>query len=114
MRDAGEHPSDEVLHLIRIRAKRCRYAAEASAPVFGEPAKTFARAVAGLQDVLGEQHDAVVAESWLRQVAISVRRDEAFASGQLVVLERARAAASRERWRVLWAAASRKRLRSWL
>jgi CHAD domain-containing protein len=112
--DAGDHPSDDALHQIRIRAKRCRYAAEAAGPVFGEPAKGLARAVAGLQDVLGEQHDAVVAESWLRRAAISARRDEAFVSGQLVVIERARAAASRERWRVLWAAASSRRLRSWL
>jgi CHAD domain-containing protein len=112
--DAGHHPTDEALHQIRIRAKRCRYAAEAAAPVFGEPAKTFARAVAGLQEVLGEQHDAVVAEGWLRRAAVSARRDEAFVSGQLVMAERARAAAARERWRLLWASASRKRLRSWL
>ena len=112
--DAGHHPSDEALHQIRIRAKRCRYAAEAAAPVFGEPARTFARAVAGLQEVLGEQHDAVVAEGWLRRAAVSARRDEAFVSGQLVMAERARAAAARERWRLLWASASRKRLRNWL
>ncbi len=112
--EAGDHPSDEALHQIRIRAKRCRYAAEAAEPVFGEPAKAFAKAVAGLQDVLGEQHDAVVAEGWLRQAATSARRDEAFAAGQLVAVERARAAAARERWRGLWDVASRKRLRAWL
>jgi CHAD domain-containing protein len=112
--EAGDYPSDEALHQIRIRAKRCRYAVEAAEPVFGEPAKAFARAVAGLQDVLGEQHDAVVAEGWLRQAAASARRDEAFAAGRLVALERARAAAARQRWRDRWDRASRKRLRSWL
>lgn len=111
--DAGVHPSDDALHQIRIRAKRCRYAAEAVAPVFGEPAKAFARAVAALQDVLGGQHDAVVAEGWLRQAAASARRSEAFAAGQLAAIERARAAAARERWREAWASASRKRLRFW-
>jgi len=113
--DAGDHPSDEALHQIRIHAKRCRYAAEAVAPVVGGPAKAFARAVAGLQDVLGEQHDAVVAEGWLRHAAASARRDEAFAGGQLAGIERARAAAARERWRALWTSASHRRLRrSWL
>jgi CHAD domain-containing protein len=111
---AGDHPSDEALHQIRIRAKRCRYAVEAAEPVFEEQARTFAKAVAGVQEVLGEQHDAVVAAGWLRQAATSARRDEAFAAGQLVAVERARAAAARERWPALWATASRKRLRSWL
>ncbi len=114
VRDAGDHPSDEALHQIRIRAKRCRYAAEAVEPVIGEPARTFAKAVAGLQEVLGDQHDAVVAEGWLRQAVRTARRDEAFVGGQLVVLERARAAGARERWRALWSPASRKRLRAWL
>jgi CHAD domain-containing protein len=112
--EAGDHPSDEALHQIRIRAKRCRYAVEAAEPVFGDPAKAFAKAVAGLQEVLGEQHDAVVAEGWLRQAATSARRDESFAAGQLVAVERARATAARERWRDPWDLASRKRLRSWL
>jgi CHAD domain-containing protein len=114
VRDAGDHPSDEALHQIRIRAKRCRYAAEAVEPVIGQPARTFAKAVAGLQEVLGDQHDAVVAEGWLRQAVRTARRDEAFVGGQLVVLERARAADARERWRALWGSASRRRLRAWL
>jgi CHAD domain-containing protein len=114
VREAGDRPSDEALHQIRIRAKRCRYAAEAAEPVFGEPARAFAKAVAGLQEVLGDQHDAVVAEGWLRRTATSARRDEAFAAGQLVAVARARAAAARERWRVLWILTSRKRLRAWL
>lgn len=113
VRDAGDHPSDQALHQIRIRAKQCRYAAEAVEPVIGEPAKTFAKAIAALQEVLGEQHDAVVAEAWLRQAVRTARRDEAFVGGQLVWLERARAAGARERWRVLWGSASRKRLRAW-
>src|SRR6266536_2748441 len=52
---AGDHASDEALHRIRIRAKRCRYAAEAAVPVIGEPARAFAKAVERLQEVLGEQ-----------------------------------------------------------
>src|SRR6266536_624459 len=104
---AGDHASDEALHRIRIRAKRCRYAAEAAVPVIGEPARAFAKAVERLQEVLGEQHDAVVAEGWLHEAAASARRQEAFVAGQL-------AAAEREHWRQAWKAASRKRLRAWL
>ena len=61
-----ESPSDEALHQVRIRAKRVRYAAELAAPVVGGPAPRFARALAALQDDLGEVHDAAVAEQWLR------------------------------------------------
>jgi CHAD domain-containing protein len=64
----GADAGDEELHALRIRAKRCRYALEAVAPVLGAPARRLARALAGLQDVLGELHDAVVAGAWLRAV----------------------------------------------
>ncbi len=111
---AGDHASDEALHRIRIRAKRCRYAAEAAVPVIGEPARAFAKAVERLQEVLGEQHDAVVAEGWLHEAAASARRQEAFVAGQLAAAERARAEAAREHCRQAWKAASRKRLRAWL
>jgi CHAD domain-containing protein len=115
---AGSEPSDEQLHRIRIEAKRCRYAAEAVGPVAGEPAKAFARAVAALQEVLGEQHDAVVAQTWLREAVSSpgprVRRAEAFVAGQLVAAEHARAAAARAAWREVWDQAAAKRLRRWL
>ncbi len=110
----ADRASDEALHQIRILAKRCRYAAEAAAPVIGEPASAFAKAVARLQEVLGEQHDAVVAAGWLQRAAASARRQEAFVAGQLAAAERARAGAARERWPQVWKAASRKRLRTWL
>ena len=34
--DLGATPSDDALHAVRIRAKRCRYAAERDDPVFGD------------------------------------------------------------------------------
>ncbi|MGH3127806.1 MAG: CHAD domain-containing protein, partial [Gaiellaceae bacterium] len=64
-RKLGDSPSDEELHAVRIRTKRVRYAAEAAEPIVGKPARTFAKAAEGLQDVLGELNDAVVAEHWL-------------------------------------------------
>jgi len=114
VRRAGDEPSDEALHKIRIRAKRLRYAVEAIEPVAGKPARRLAKAAADLQDVLGEQHDAVVAEAWLRRAAGSGRRDQAVVAGELVALQRAAAARDRSRWPKAWKAYSKKRLTSWL
>jgi CHAD domain-containing protein len=112
-RKAGDDPSDHELHQIRIRAKRARYAAEAVEPVIGKPAEDFADAIADLQDVLGDHQDSVVGEAWLREAA-SARRDAALVAGLLIAAERASAADTRERWRAVWKAASRKKLRAWL
>jgi CHAD domain-containing protein len=104
----GDRPTDEELHAVRIRAKRARYAAEAAAPVLGTRARAQAAAAAKLQDVLGEQHDAVVAEGWLRaQVRTSRSVASAFAAGELAGLERAAAARARKRWRKAWKKLSR-------
>jgi CHAD domain-containing protein len=111
---AGTDPTDEELHQIRIRAKRARYAAEAVEPVIGKPAERFAAAAADLQDVLGDHHDAVVGEEWLRQAAGSGRRDKALVAGELIAAERASAATSRDGWRSVWKALNRRKLRDWL
>jgi CHAD domain-containing protein len=99
----GEVP-DEQLHDLRIRAKRCRYAAEAAAAATGKNAARFAREVAGLQEVLGELHDAVVAEAWLRERSAAPRiHDTAlFAAGELVALQRDAAERARTGWPAAW------------
>jgi CHAD domain-containing protein len=114
VRRAGDDPDDHELHQIRIRAKRARYAAEAVEPVIGQPAEDFADAVADLQGVLGDHQDAVVGEAWLREAAGAARRDVALVAGELIAAERASAADTRERWRPVWKAASRRKLRAWL
>ncbi len=88
VRKAGATPSDEALHLIRVRAKRCRYAAEACEPVYGKRARRLARAMADVQDVLGEHHDAVVASAWLAKTAHECSPSEAYAIGMLAQIER--------------------------
>jgi CHAD domain-containing protein len=100
---------------VRIRAKRCRYAAEAVAPVVGKRAAAFADLASDLQDVLGELNDAVVAEAWLRDWS-SRRRSAtaAFAAGELAGLERALGEKSRRRWRRAWAKLDKPKRRSWL
>ena len=114
VRRAGATPPDEALHRIRIRAKRARYAAEAVKPVVGKPARAFAKAASNLQDELGEQHDAVVAEAWLREKAGSSRGTTILAAGQLIAAERTAAQAARERWRPAWKTVAGKKRTGWL
>jgi CHAD domain-containing protein len=108
-----EDPSDEALHAARIRAKRVRYAAEAVAPVFGKRASSFARAAVGLQDVLGEHQDAVVASAWLRASSTGAH-SIAFVAGELTAIEGDAARAARAAWPDAWKALSRKKLRFWM
>ncbi len=113
-RKLGRKPPDAELHALRIRAKRARYAAEAAARAL-PAAGPHAEAIAHLQGVLGDQHDAVVAEEWLRAaVAGGTSRQQAFVAGLLVAAEREAAAAERGRWRKAWKAASGKKLAGWL
>ena len=79
----GHQPSDAELHQVRILAKRCRYAAEAVAPIIGPVGTRFAAAVADVQTVLGDHQDTVVAESWLRHAAATIP-DAGMVSGQLI------------------------------
>lgn len=98
----GVEPADADLHEVRIRAKRVRYAAEAVRAVLGRRAGTFARSAAGLQEVLGDHQDAVVAGNLLRQLAAGAPAEVAFAAGELSGLERAAAAEARARWPGAW------------
>ncbi len=110
----GPEPVDDDLHAIRIKAKRARYAAEAAAVVIPKAA-AHAKAIAGLQDVLGEWHDAVVAEEWLREaVRTGTTRSQAMAVGLLIAAQQAEAVERRGAWRDAWAAANAKKVRSWM
>jgi CHAD domain-containing protein len=98
----SDPPSDEELHQVRIRTKRCRYAAEAVAPVAGTDAAVFAKATAGLQDVLGEHQDAAVAETWLRTAGPSAGGRQAFVAGLLAGRLRVQRAEARESFPRAW------------
>lgn len=92
----GLDPSDEDLHVLRIDVKRARYAAEVAAPALGQEMRSFAKALARFGDLLGDHHDASVAEGWLRAVArrppsgLPARevRELVLVAGQLVEGER--------------------------
>jgi CHAD domain-containing protein len=104
----------EELHAIRIKAKRCRYAAEAVAPAIGKEATKLASAVSDVQGLLGDHHDAHVAEGWLRETAATVDAATALAAGELIAVQRQDAADLEQRWPKTWKKASRKTLRRWL
>ena len=111
VKQIGPDPADSELHEVRILAKRARYAAEAVAWVSRPGVGTFAGAVAKLQEVLGDHHDAVVAEAWLRERAGVI--EDRFVLGELVGLERAAAAANRRAWPAAWAATRRAHPQRW-
>jgi CHAD domain-containing protein len=107
-------PRDDQLHALRIAAKRCRYAAEAVAPVAGGKAAAFAVAVARLQTTLGDFHDAVVLRDWLQKTSASLPAEAAYVAGELGERQRQAADSIRRQWRVEWKRLSRKRLTRWM
>ncbi len=110
----GSVPSDEALHDVRIRAKRLRYACEAVEGVVGRPAANLARAAADLQGILGDFHDAIVGEEWLRAASVRSSSGQALVAGQLIATERQIAARCRQEWPASWKRINHKKLRSWL
>ena len=112
--DLDPLPSDADLHQVRIRVKRTRYAVEAAAPAVGGEAKAFAKALAQLQTVLGDHHDAVVAEEWLRRAADGATAAEALAAGELITVQRAEEEARREAWPAAWKKVAKSKRRSGL
>jgi inorganic triphosphatase YgiF len=86
-RRLGERSPDE-LHRLRLRVKDVRYAADLAAPLFGRPARRFAKRAARLQDALGARNDAAAAQARVAQLAGSAtdgpaQRAAGFALGWL-------------------------------
>ena len=75
VRQLGPESSAPDWHRARIAAKKTRYAAEIMAPIFGERTKAFARSLACVTDVLGDQHDATIAQQALAAFADAVNLD---------------------------------------
>lgn len=112
--DLGRTPSDRELHRLRIATKRARYTADVLVPVMGNPPARFAKAAAGLQDVLGYHQDAVVSQEWLRRTAAEAGPLESFVAGQLAVEESRVASELRDAWRDAWDRLDRTGRTKWL
>lgn len=110
----GGDPEEAQLHAVRIKAKRARYAAEVAAIAAGRPARRFAKAVAGLQEVLGALQDAAVSEAWLRLAAAELAAGPATVALHLADEERAEIERLRSAWGTAWGVVDHKDLRSWL
>ena len=107
---------DEAWHAVRINGKRARYAVEAVAGVLGGEAAALARALAGVQDLLGEHQDAAVAaETWLG-IANADPDDHMLAvtAGRLYERERAAVRVARTAFPPAWRTASKRRLTQWM
>jgi CHAD domain-containing protein len=108
----GATPDDLALHQVRILVKRTRYATEAvESAVVG--AAAFAATLAGIQTILGDHHDTVVAEAWLSD---AVRDSPAVSrlAFDLIFRNRSRRAKARAKWLTTWERASVPELRDWL
>ncbi len=116
VKHGGVRPTDRELHRMRIAAKRLRYAAEASVPAIGKPAKRTGVAAERLQTVLGELHDSVAAMEWIRgqltDPALPV--GQAFSAGWLSRDEALRQPYLRTQWRLAWKKLEREKNRAWL
>jgi CHAD domain-containing protein len=109
----AKHSPDTQWHAVRIRAKQCRYAAEAVAPVCGPQARRFAAAVAKVQDILGDHQDTIVAEAWLRDTGAALT-PACVTAGELITSVRLERARLRSEWPKAWKRASARKLRRWL
>jgi len=114
----GDDTPIELLHEVRKKAKRCRYACEAAISVCGKEAKRLGAAVAEIQGVLGDLQDAAVAEAWLRSRAVGLTgagaAARAFSAGLLTGMQQRAADEAICSWRGAWKEASDKKLRKWL
>lgn len=123
VRKGGTDPSDEQLHRIRIEARHLRFAAERAEPVVGRRARHTASAAEKIQTILGEHHDAVAAEAWLREqvgrAATSSRVDAFspltwFEAGCFSAELRQRQHDLGRHWLRVWKALAKSKYRRWL
>ncbi len=98
---AGADPDDDTLHALRIRAKRARYAADLAGLVPDSRYRRVAKAAKLIQTLIGEHHDAVVAEQELRGLHAP---GAGLALGRIVEHERGRCRAARAALPDAWAA----------
>jgi CHAD domain-containing protein len=109
-------PRDVALHETRKAAKRARYAAEATRPVFGKKARRFARRMKQVQSVLGDHQDAVNARAAAREIGVRAHLagENAFSFGLLCERADRDALEYQGQARRAWKRAARGKSRGWL
>jgi CHAD domain-containing protein len=112
--DPQQH--DAALHEARKKAKRMRYAAESTVPVFRGRAKKLAAAAKKVQEALGEHQDTVMARRTLREYGVRAHAngENGFTFGRLHALEQSRADESEREFETAWKGFPSKNLRRWI
>ncbi len=106
---------DDHWHRTRITAKRARYTVEACVPVFGGPAKKFAKQLAQVTELLGEHQDAAIAADLVLGLSAQARGTRApFALGALYTQQRLRVAEIRGEFIEIWPRVSHSAWRAWM
>jgi len=105
-------PNDQQLHMVRLNAKRCRYAADVLRSVVGKRVNGFVDAMTAIQDTLGIVNDASVIGSRLRDAARYTAIRPQLLTTLLGWLE-SRAAVARQLWITDWHHGRRRALRFW-
>ncbi len=109
----GSTPTDDQLHTLRIRGKRLRYAAELAVGLCErrqrKPLRRLISTAKDLQEVLGDQHDTVTAEIWLRESCSERGAKQtppsgsaALVAGRLLERELIQRAAYENEWPRVW------------
>jgi CHAD domain-containing protein len=120
MRRARRAPDGQArnvaLHGARRAAKRARYAGEAASPVYGKPARRFARRMKKVQSVLGTHQDAVIARDTSRELGVRahLEGENAFSYGLLHERQTTAAREAGRRAAKKWKHSSRPKYRKWL
>jgi CHAD domain-containing protein len=120
MRRAKRAPAgparDVALHEVRKAAKRARYAAEATQPVSGKQARSFAKRMTAVQSILGDQHDAVNAQEAAREIGVRayLAGENAFTFGLLHERAHHEALERQHQARRAWKRASHGKTRTWV
>lgn len=108
----GDSATPGDYHEVRIRAKRLRYTLDAFADLYGEPAAEYGRALARLQTVLGDYHDAAVrAERFARLATAELPAAVSFGIGRLVERDQQALETCRARLPKAWRKLRRRRWR---
>jgi CHAD domain-containing protein len=115
-RELSPQAPDAQLHKLRIRCKRLRYACEFFVDLYGKRATRFIERLVGLQDALGDNQDAVVANATLAHASQAIsapaarKRELHMAMGHLMALHAQRGRAARANFFKRWKSFDRKKI----
>jgi CHAD domain-containing protein len=112
---SGQAERDAAYHEARKKAKRLRYAAEASGSTLGKRARALGKDAKRVQKILGTHQDAVTARGRLRELGVQAHLagENGFTYGRLHALEQTRAERAEADFESAWATFCRKQVRRW-